>query len=86
MTWRYMQEWSHPYGMGGITYIATGMDIRMMNDARIANMSYRYKRDYFAEIEAVDKVWETRKARWNKAAEVAPTLHAFLKENFYDKN
>jgi hypothetical protein len=86
MTWRYMDEWVHNYGIGGITYIATGMDVRMMNDSRIANMSYRYKRDYLQEITVVDKVWENKKARWAKAAESAPTLNQYLKDTFYGED
>jgi tryptophan halogenase len=86
MGYRYMDAWVHDYGNGGITYIATGMNIRMINDARIANMSFRYKRDYLAEINAVDKIWDTKKARWAKAAESAPTLKQFLEDKFYGKN
>ena len=83
MVWRYMDEWVHNYGVGGITYIATGMDVRMMNDARIANMSYRTKRNYFAEIEAVNKAWELKKLRWGTAAKNAPTLKQYLENTFY---
>jgi tryptophan halogenase len=86
MVHRYMEEWHHQYGMGGITYIATGMDVRMINDARIMNMSYRFKRDYLAEIDAVDKIWDIKKARWTKAAESAPTLKQYLEETFYGKD
>lgn len=86
MAWRYMEEWVHNYGMGGITYIATGMEVRMMNDARIMDMTYRWKRNYLAEIDAVDKIWSNKKARWNKAAEIAPTLKEYLEETFYGKN
>ena len=86
MGWRYMEEWVHNYGMGGITYIATGMNVRMMNDARIEDMSYRYKRDYFSEIEDIDRAWDIKKARWNKAAETAPTLKQYLEDTFYGKN
>jgi hypothetical protein len=81
-----MDEWVHNYGMGGITYIATGMNVRMMNDARIANMTFRYKRNYLAEIDAIDKSWDIKKARWNKAAESCPTLKQYLEDNFYGKD
>jgi hypothetical protein len=86
MGWRYMEEWVHNYGISGITYIATGMDVRMMNDARIANMSFRYKRDYLQEITVVDKVWENKKARWKKAADSSPTLKQYLEDTFYGKD
>jgi hypothetical protein len=84
MVYRYMEEWVHNYGIGGITYIATGMNVKMMNDARIQNMSFKWKRDYLAEIDAVNKVWEVKKARWAKAAESAPTLFSYLNETFYN--
>jgi tryptophan halogenase len=86
MVWRYMEMWVHEYGAGGITYIATGMDLRMMNDARIANMSYRTKRNYLSEIDTINNIWETRRARWIRAAESAPTLKQFLEDKFYGKN
>jgi flavin-dependent dehydrogenase len=85
MSLRYMDQWFHNYGMGGITYIATGMNVCMMNDARILNMTYKHKRNYLAEIDAIDKIWDTKKARWNKSAESSPTLKQYLEDNFYGK-
>jgi tryptophan halogenase len=83
---RYMENWFHPIGQGGITYIATGMNVRMMNLARIMNMSYFAKRDYYSDANSVSEIWENRKMRWNRNAENAPTLYQFLKDKFYDKN
>jgi hypothetical protein len=58
----------------------------MINDARFANLSFRDKRDFLAEINVVDNIWDTKKARWAKAAESAPTLKQFLEDKFYGKN
>ena len=82
--WRYMEEWAHPFGVAGITFIATGMRLNMLNDSRVLNMTYRYKRNYFSEYRAFNVNWELRKAKWSKNAELAPSLFTFLKENFYD--
>jgi tryptophan halogenase len=84
--WRYMEEWFHPYGMAGITYISTGMNLQMINDNRIANMTYRYKRDYLSEADAISEIWENKKAKWNKAAESSPSLKEFLEDTFYGKD
>jgi len=85
MIWRYMEEWAHPYGNAGITYIATGMNLQMFNHSRILNMSYRHKRNYLFEYQNVSNNWERNKAKWAKNAELSQSLFAFLKENFYDK-
>jgi len=60
------------------------MRLNMLNDSRVLNMTYRYKRNYFSEYRAFNVNWELRKAKWSKNAELAPSLFTFLKENFYD--
>ncbi len=86
MSWRYMDEWGHPYGMQGITYIATGMELFMINEARFKNLSYRTKRNLKEEIETVSAIWEQRKKKWKNAADNSPTLKEFLEENFYGRD
>lgn len=86
MIWRYMDEWGHPYGMQGITYIATGMQIFMINKARFMNLSYRTDRNLVEEVNTVSAIWERRKAKWKEAAKKSPTLKQFLEDNFYGKN
>lgn len=83
MTQRFMEDWVHPYGFAGITYIATGMNIRMMNNSRMMNLQYRTKRDYELEIESINNNWETRKSKWNYNSSLSPTLFTYLKETFY---
>lgn len=86
LTWRYMEEWGHPFSMAGISYIATGMHLNMFNDARILNMSNRLGRNYFSEYQTAKSTWELRKAKWNKNAESSQSLFEFLKENFYNND
>lgn len=86
MIWRYMDEWGHPYGNQGITYIATGMNVFMINASRFMNLSYRTNKDLVEDVNAACAVWDQRKIKWKKAANVAPTLKTFLEENFYGKS
>jgi hypothetical protein len=86
MIWRYMDEWGHPYGQQGITYIATGMRVFMINEARFMNLSYRTDRNLKEEVDAAAIVWEQRKKRWENAANNSPTLKQFLEDNFYGKD
>jgi tryptophan halogenase len=82
MVWRYMNEWGHPLSPAGITYIATGMNVRMFNEARIMNLSYR-KGDLREIAENAISVWEQNKNNWLHAAENSETLYSFLNNNFY---
>lgn len=86
MIWRYMDEWGHPYGNQGITYIATGMHLFMINEARFMNLSYRTDRNLKEEVDTISVIWEQRKKRWLEASAKAPTLKQFLESNFYGKN
>ena len=80
---RYMETWVHPFGVDGITYIATGMNLEMMNDNRIQNLSYRTRKNYYQEISEISNAWEVRKAKWLKMSQSSPTLYEYLKENYY---
>jgi tryptophan halogenase len=84
MTQRYMEDWFHPYEQGGITYIATGMNVNMINKTRFQKMEYTHKRDYLSEINSVDAVWKLKKLKWNKNASICPTLFEFLSKTFYE--
>ena len=80
---RYMNEWGHPLNRAGIPYIATGMNLNMMNEARIKNMSFFNRTDYSIQAQVATNRWEFKKARWAKYAAEAPTLHDFLKKTFH---
>jgi tryptophan halogenase len=84
MGWRYMQEWGHPIGNGGITYIATGMHYFMMNNARIQDLEFRTGQDILKATNSISDLWEVRKARWKKAADQSPTLEQYLADTFYN--
>ena len=50
------------------------------------NLSYRTNKDLVEDVNAACAVWDQRKIKWKKAANVAPTLKTFLEENFYGKS
>ena len=83
IAWKYMDEWGHPYGPAGIPYIATGMNLMMMNNARVLDLQHRLNKNLQKEINEVIDVWEIRKKRWKEHAEKALSLEQFLKDSFY---
>jgi hypothetical protein len=79
-----MSAWHHPFETGGIPFIATGLQVNMVNNYRFMNIqksttSY----DVVADIDYQIKIWEDKKSRWNFYAEQAPTLRQYLKETYY---
>jgi len=86
MTYRYMEEWGHSFGLAGIPYIATGLNLNMMNSRRIDNMEYRFKTDMKEEIASIVDHWEMKKEMWNKFAEKCPTLEEYLNNTFYNED
>ena len=83
LTWRYMVEWGHPLGIAGITWIANGMSLKMMNSSRIDSLTYKTGIDYEAYTKETVSRWDRRKARWNKKAEECPTILEYLTKEFY---
>jgi hypothetical protein len=82
--WRYMNEWGHPKQYNsGITYVATGMNLMMMNRARVQNLQYRSNTDILKETDYVAEAWEVKKQRWAREAANSPTLENYLYEKFY---
>lgn len=85
MIWRYMEEWGHPYSNAGITYISTGMNIRMMNENRIMTMQYGRDVDLKKETDRIIEIWKKKKSQWENFSRESPTIEEFLYENFYKK-
>jgi hypothetical protein len=83
LIWRYMEEWGHPLGIAGITYISTGMNLNMLNNSRVLDMEYRYVNNFKKEIDEIITIWDLRKRKWANAAEKSLSLNQFLYENFY---
>ena len=83
MQWRYMSEWGHPIGIAGIPYIATGLNINMLNEARIMNLEPRYGVNLKDIADQAYNTWEAKKNKWNVSAEKSESLYSFLKNNFY---
>ena len=86
MIWRYMINWGHPFGMGGITYIAVGQHVKMLNPRRVESIEYAHKRDLRKELNVINDIWEAKKARWQRAADNSPTLYQYLKDTFYGED
>jgi tryptophan halogenase len=85
MTWRYMSSWLHPFEIGGIPFISTGLQVHMVNNYRYLNFQKSTPFDIAQDLEPTLKKWEEQKARWSFYAEKAPTLRQYLKETFHDK-
>ncbi len=84
MIWRYMENHEHPLGNAGITYIATGMNVRMFNASIIEDIEFRFGVNTYEIAKNSKTIFDAKKERWEKAAKNAPTLHDYLKETFYN--
>jgi tryptophan halogenase len=80
---KYFSAWEHPFDMSGITFIATGMNLNMMNENRIKHIEFTLNQNILNQIQEKISSWEKRKIRWKNAADKSPTLEQFLLENFY---
>jgi tryptophan halogenase len=87
MSIRYLDGWGHPIGNAGITYIATGMNVNMVNEQRAVQVQYEEP-----DISILEKtneycrVWEERKAKWQRNAMNSPLLSEYLYHAFYKKD
>jgi len=83
MIWRYMTNWAHPFGLGGITFIAVGLRVNMLNERRVQEIEFADRRNLKNEIDQVNAQWQISKARWQKAADDSPTLYEYLRDTYY---
>lgn len=84
---RYMEQWSHSLDPGaGIPFIATGLNLNMMNLSRIEFLQHRWNTDLKKEIDAVNDVWQSRKQRWFEVSKTLPSLETYLKETLHNEN
>jgi tryptophan halogenase len=86
MSSRYMELWSHPIGMAGITYISTGMNVNMINDHRMLSLMTSEGIDYEKTLEQSQAVWDFNINKWKENARRSPSLYQYLKTRFYDKS
>jgi tryptophan halogenase len=86
MTWRYMSSWMHPFEIGGIPFISTGLQVHMVNSYRFVNFQKSTPLDIKDDLAPTLKIWEERKARWKFYADKAPTMRTYLKETFHNEN
>jgi tryptophan halogenase len=85
MGWRYMNEWGFATDRAGLPFIATGMNISMVNEHRAQSIDQTYGRNFAEELPQVVSIWEQRKASWNTAAKQCDTLEDYLYKKFYNK-
>lgn len=84
VTWRYLDNWNHPSNdNAGVRYIATGLQLFMMNDQRKVRTEKHFNSNLLNEINNINDIWEAKKRRWELAALNSPTLEEFLHKNFY---
>ena len=83
---RYMEQWNHGVDSGaGIPFIATGLELNMMNISRIECLEYRWKTNLKQELDSVAHVWEQRKAKWNHLSTSLPSLEKYLENKLHKK-
>lgn len=81
---RYMEHWGHPFDQSGITYIATGMNLNMMNNSRADWQFFDTKIPLAQIADSCNSKWELRKQKWKNNAESAPSLYEYLKNTYFD--
>jgi tryptophan halogenase len=84
MAYRYLDAWGHPVGNAGITYIATGMNVPMVNEQRYEQVQFEEPDiNIFEKTKEYIRLWEERKAKWYRNAVNSPTLEEYLYHTFY---
>jgi tryptophan halogenase len=81
--WRYMENKGHTLGPSGITYIATGMNLNMINDYRFIDIKNRINPEIIEDINKVVRLWEERKLKWNVASGNSKTMKQYLLEKYH---
>ena len=86
LIWRYMINWEHPMNLAGITHIAVGQNLNMLNARRVAELEYRERVNLLNQTKPIIDLWEKKKFAWKEAADRSPTLYQYLNDNFYKEN
>jgi hypothetical protein len=81
---KYLNLWHFPFDNAGITYIATGMRMMMMNQSRVQEEINAYEINPKEIVDRACTIWEKRKKRWDEEAKKSPILYEYLKKEFYD--
>lgn len=81
---RYMEHGMHPLDKSGITYIATGMNLNMMNNSRAENEYFTTKIPLKEIADFCNSDWEFKKQKWKNNAQNAPSLYEYLKNTYFD--
>jgi tryptophan halogenase len=86
ITHRYMKDWAHPPNIAGITYIATGMNLNMINRHREEIESAQTSKNIKEDITEISRLWDLKKSKWAKNASKSKTLYQYLKDTYYNKS
>jgi hypothetical protein len=78
-----MENKGHTLGPSGITYIATGMNLNMINDYRFIDIKNRINPEIIEDINKVVRLWEERKLKWNVASGNSKTMKQYLLEKYH---
>ena len=83
VVYRYMDQWAYANDNNGIQYIATGLQLYMLNNQRALRIQKHSGKNLIGEINNVIDIWDVKKKRWQLAAKNSPTLEEYLFKNFY---
>jgi tryptophan halogenase len=83
LIWRYMENGEHPLDRAGIPYIATGMNLNMMNDYRFLDIKNRINPNVIQDVNTANRLWEERKTKWKIEAKKSKTMKQYLLEKYY---
>ena len=79
----YMDKWEYPLDRSGVTWIATGQHVNMINSARVQTLEQMFGIDYKKTVDEFIRINTINKAKWKAAAELSPTLYTYLNDNYY---
>ena len=80
----FMFQYDYHNPIGGINYISTGMGYQLVDDYIIKIKELYYPdQNYDAMAKEMKERFETRQAKWKKAAEKELTMYEYLKNNIY---
>lgn len=83
--YNYLENWTYDRNsVDGLTFIATGMNMMMVNTARAVELEFNNGINIEQLVKEMTPVWEKRKQKWNFHAQHSPSLAQFLKVRFYE--
>jgi len=84
----FLDKWTFPHpetSNGGITYIATGMNISMMNLSRSKHIESTQRRDLKEEAKAIAQQLAGMRSAWLTRSNDCLSLYEYLKQKYYNE-